>query len=114
MKQNILRIALGLVIVLVFIGHAAKFYEVGIITQLDNIIYDARLKVTMPGGIDERIGEIDLDFRRRLVKHRVIEFDGELELESIERRQRNEAVVVNIIGKNASDGYRHAVAVVAI
>ncbi|MBS0335259.1 MAG: adenylate/guanylate cyclase domain-containing protein [Proteobacteria bacterium] len=61
MKQNIVRIALGLAIVLVFIGHAAKFYQVGIVTQLDHIIYDTRLKVSMPGGIDDRIVILDID-----------------------------------------------------
>jgi adenylate cyclase len=61
MKQNIVRIVLGLAIVLLFIGHAAKFYEVGIVTQLDHIIYDTRLRVAMPGGIDERIVILDID-----------------------------------------------------
>ena len=61
MKQHLVRIVLGLVIVLFFIGHAAKFYEVGIVSQLDHIVFDARLKVTMPGGIDERIVILDID-----------------------------------------------------
>lgn len=61
MKQHIVRIACGLAIVLVFLGHAAKFYQVGIVAQLDNIIYDTRLRLTMPGGIDERIVILDID-----------------------------------------------------
>ena len=61
MKQHLARIVLGLVITLFFIGHAARYYEVPFITQLDNIIYDARLQVTMPGGIDERIVILDID-----------------------------------------------------
>jgi adenylate cyclase len=61
MKQHIVRIALGLAITLFFIGHAARYYEVPFITQLDNIIYDARLQVTMPGGVDERIVILDID-----------------------------------------------------
>ena len=61
MKQHIVRIALGLLIVLVFLGHAARFYQIGLITQLDNIIYDARLRLTMPGGVDERIVILDVD-----------------------------------------------------
>ena len=47
---HFVRIALGLAITLLFIGHAARYYEVPFITQLDNIIYDARLRLTMPGG----------------------------------------------------------------
>ena len=61
MRQHIARIALGLAITLFFIGHAARFYSVGLITQLDNIIYDTRLRLTMPGGVDERIVILDID-----------------------------------------------------
>ncbi len=61
MKQHIVRIALGLAIVLFFIGHASKIYQVGIVSQLDHIIYDTRLRLTMPGGIDERIVILDID-----------------------------------------------------
>src|SRR3989337_547806 len=61
MKQHIVRIVLGLVITLFFIGHAARYYEVPIITQLDNIVYDARLQVTMPRSVDERIVILDID-----------------------------------------------------
>lgn len=61
MKQHIVRIALGLIITLFFIGHAAQYYVVPFITQLDNIIYDARLRVTMPRGVDERIVILDID-----------------------------------------------------
>ncbi|MBI2961492.1 MAG: adenylate/guanylate cyclase domain-containing protein [Betaproteobacteria bacterium] len=61
MKQHIVRIALGLLILLVFLGHAARFYQIGFITQLDNIIYDARLRLTMPGGVDDRVVILDID-----------------------------------------------------
>ncbi|HUO97460.1 MAG TPA: CHASE2 domain-containing protein, partial [Rhizomicrobium sp.] len=61
MKQHIVRIALGLAITLFFIGHAARFYRVGLIDQLDNIIYDARLRLTMPGKADPRIVILDID-----------------------------------------------------
>ena len=61
MKRHIVRIALGLGIVLAFVGHVATFYQIGIITQLDNIIYDTRLKLTMPGTVDERIVILDID-----------------------------------------------------
>jgi adenylate cyclase len=61
LKQHIVRIALGLAITLFCIGHAARYFEVPFITQLDNIIYDARLQVTMPRGVDERIVILDID-----------------------------------------------------
>jgi adenylate cyclase len=61
LRQHIVRIALGLAIVLAFLGHAARLYQVGFITQLDNIIYDARLRLTMPGTVDQRIVILDID-----------------------------------------------------
>jgi adenylate cyclase len=61
LKQHIIRIALGLVVVLAFLGHAARVYQVGFITQVDNIIYDARLRFTMPDVVDDRIVILDID-----------------------------------------------------
>ncbi len=63
MKQHIVRIALGLLVTLVFLGHAAKLYQIGFIAQLDNIIYDYRLRLTMPGTVDDRIVILDIDER---------------------------------------------------
>jgi len=37
-------------VVLVFVGHAATFCRTGFITQLDLIIYDYRLRLTLPGA----------------------------------------------------------------
>lgn len=61
MSQRLIRVLLGLAITLFFIGHAARFYTVGFINQLDQIIYDARLRLTMPGGVDRRIVILDID-----------------------------------------------------
>ena len=68
MKQHIVRITIGLAITLLFIGHAAEFYPTGdgklrLVTQLDNIVYDTRLRMTMPRGVDERIVILDIDER---------------------------------------------------
>ena len=63
MKRHIVRIALGLALMLVFVGHVAEVYNIGLITRLDNIIYDARLALTMPGGVDPRIVILDIDER---------------------------------------------------
>ena len=40
MKQHIVRIAIGLAVLLLFVGHAAKFYQISLVSQLDSIIYD--------------------------------------------------------------------------
>jgi adenylate cyclase len=63
LKQHIVRIALGLAVVLVFVVHAAKIgnFQIGLVNQLDNIIYDTRLKLTMPGTVDDRIVILDID-----------------------------------------------------
>jgi adenylate cyclase len=63
LKQHIVRIAFGLAITLFFIGHVARYYNVGFINQLDNIIYDARLNLTMPRGVDPRVVILDIDER---------------------------------------------------
>lgn len=61
MKKYLLRYMLGLAVSLLLLGHAAKFYQIGIIDRLDAIIYDARLRLTMPQGIDERVVILDID-----------------------------------------------------
>ena len=61
MKQHIVRIAIGLAITLFFVGYAARFYGVGFINRLDNIIYDARMRLTMPDTVDPRIVILDID-----------------------------------------------------
>jgi len=62
-KPLLVRFAIGLVVALFFIGHAARVYQVGLIAQLDNIIYDARMRLTMPRGVDQRIVILDIDER---------------------------------------------------
>lgn len=61
LKRRALLIGLGLALVLVFLGNAAKFYQIGFIQQMDNILYDYRLQLTMPGGVDNRIVILDID-----------------------------------------------------
>ncbi len=61
LKKHSVRIVLGLVITLVFLGHAAKIYEFTFFHQLDAIIYDARLRFTMPHTVDDRIVIVDID-----------------------------------------------------
>ncbi|BBJ00043.1 adenylate/guanylate cyclase domain-containing protein [Ferrigenium kumadai] len=54
-------IGLGLLIVLVFVGNAARFYQLGFVDQLSSILYDYRLRLTMPRTVDERIVILDID-----------------------------------------------------
>ena len=61
MKKHLVRIALGLAIGLVFLGHAARYYQIGLLDQFDNIVYDARLRLTMPNTVDPRVVILDID-----------------------------------------------------
>ncbi len=63
MRQHLGRILLGLAVLAVFVGHAARFYELGIVTRLDHVLYDTRLRLTAPGGVDDRIVILDIDER---------------------------------------------------
>jgi adenylate cyclase len=60
------RIALGLAITVLLIGHAVQWYPTAdgrlhFVTQLENILYDTRLRMTMPRGEDRRIVILDID-----------------------------------------------------
>ncbi|MBI3221596.1 MAG: adenylate/guanylate cyclase domain-containing protein [Nitrosomonadales bacterium] len=61
MKKNAILIGLGLLIVLVFVGNAARFYQLGFVEQLSSILYDYRLRLTMPRTLDQRIVILDID-----------------------------------------------------
>lgn len=61
MRQYIVRYALGLVILLILLGHAARFYQFSLINRLDAIIYDTKVRLTMPQSVDERVVILDID-----------------------------------------------------
>ena len=63
MKKYILRIAFGLIVVLVFLAHATERITIAPLDQLELLAYDARLRLTMPGGVDNRIVILDIDER---------------------------------------------------
>ena len=57
---------MGLAIVLFFVVHAIERYptpdgRLAFITQLDNIVHDTRLNLTLPGGVDPNIVILDID-----------------------------------------------------
>ncbi|HEY5930229.1 MAG TPA: adenylate/guanylate cyclase domain-containing protein [Burkholderiales bacterium] len=70
MKKHLVRIALGLVIVLVFVGHAAQYYDIPFIKRFENIVYDARLRLTMANTVDPRIVIIDIDEKSLAIEGR--------------------------------------------
>lgn len=60
-KDNGVRIGLSFVVLLFFVSHAADWFRVGFIQQMENIAYDKRLLLTMPSTIDDRIVIVDID-----------------------------------------------------
>jgi adenylate cyclase len=61
LKKSFPRIALGLFLTLFLALQLTGVFELAIIQRIDYLIYDARLKATMPGGIDDRIVILDVD-----------------------------------------------------
>ena len=61
MKKNAILIGLGLLIVFVFAGNAARFYQLPLVDKLSAILYDYRLQLTMPRTVDDRIVILDID-----------------------------------------------------
>ncbi|RIX80571.1 CHASE2 domain-containing protein [Acidovorax cavernicola] len=55
------RIALTLLPVLLALLHATGVWRLGVIQHLDHLIYDARLRATMPGTPDTRVVIVDVD-----------------------------------------------------
>src|SRR4051812_47395523 len=55
------RIAITLVPLVFALLHATGILPIGVLQRLDDIIYDARLRATMPRTIDQRIVIVDLD-----------------------------------------------------
>jgi adenylate cyclase len=61
LKQYLPRYVLGLLILLVLLGHSARFYQIAFINHLDALIYDTKVRLTMPQSMDERVAILDID-----------------------------------------------------
>jgi adenylate cyclase len=63
LKKHLARIIIGLIVVLVFLVHTVRLWDLRLplIDQLESIIYDARLNLTMPGGLDTKVVILDID-----------------------------------------------------
>lgn len=61
LRRRWLRPALGLLLLSVLGLHAAEYQRLDLLSRLDAIFYDTRLRLTLPGGVDERIVIIDID-----------------------------------------------------
>ncbi|CAN7665610.1 adenylate/guanylate cyclase domain-containing protein [Variovorax paradoxus] len=61
MRRHGLRIAITLLPVLLALAHATGLWRLDAIDRLDHLIYDTRLRATMPGTLDPRIVIVDVD-----------------------------------------------------
>ena len=61
LKKFPLRILLGFIATGLLLANAVHIIDIGLIERLELISYDARVKLTMPGGQDPRIVIVDLD-----------------------------------------------------
>ncbi|MPZ45788.1 MAG: CHASE2 domain-containing protein [Betaproteobacteria bacterium] len=61
MKKHAVRIGFGILVVLAFLAHAAGWIRLPLVEHLEALTYDARLNLTMPKTLDERIVIIDID-----------------------------------------------------
>lgn len=57
------RIAVTLLPLLLAVLHALGVFNLGVLQRLDDIVYDARLRATLPGTHDERVVIVDIDER---------------------------------------------------
>ncbi|OWF65916.1 hypothetical protein B6A14_09165 [Polynucleobacter hirudinilacicola] len=61
LNNRFIRTLGGLVIALFFVAQAGNWINVSLIEHADGLLYDARLKLTAPGGVDSRIVIVDID-----------------------------------------------------
>jgi adenylate cyclase len=57
-------------VVFIFTGHASRYYRIPFIDRFENIVYDARLRLTMANTVDPRIVIIDIDEKSLAVEGR--------------------------------------------
>lgn len=60
-REHGVRIGLCIAVLFVFIVHAASWARIGFIDQIENILYDQRLLLTMPNTLEKRIVIVDID-----------------------------------------------------
>jgi len=61
LKQYLPRYVLGLLILLVLLGHSARIYQIPFINHMDALIYDMKVRLTMPQSVDQRVVILDID-----------------------------------------------------
>ncbi|MGA0032950.1 MAG: CHASE2 domain-containing protein [Burkholderiales bacterium] len=70
MRKNLARIAIGLAVVGLFLAHAIHLFRAPLIDRLEAIVYDTRLRLTMPRTVDPRIVILDIDEKSLLEREK--------------------------------------------
>ena len=60
-KRYLARAALGILTTLGVLGHVSGQYVVPYIDQIENLLYDTRVRLSAPGGIDENVIIVAVD-----------------------------------------------------
>jgi adenylate cyclase len=60
-KRYLARAILALLATAFVIGHVAGYYEIPFMEQMEHILYDTRVRLSAPGGVDERIVIVAID-----------------------------------------------------
>jgi len=60
-RKNLTRIVIGMVIVAMFLAHAVHVLRIPFLENLESIVYDTRLRLTMPNTVDPRVVILDID-----------------------------------------------------
>jgi len=59
--RYLLRVGLCLITMLGALGHVAGYYKIPYINQIENLLYDTRVRLSAKGGIDDRIVIVAID-----------------------------------------------------
>lgn len=70
MKKNLTRMAIGLAIVVLFLMHAIHVFRMPLLDNLEAIVYDTRLRLTMPRTVDPRVVILDIDEKSLLEREK--------------------------------------------
>jgi adenylate cyclase len=60
-KRYLARSALAIITTLGVLGHVSGYYVIPYIDQIEKLLYDTRVRLSAPGGIDERIVIVAID-----------------------------------------------------
>ncbi len=61
LKENWIRLALGTLVLAVFLCHATGVWRLRFVDQMENLAYDTHLKLTMPRTLDDSVVIVDID-----------------------------------------------------